>query len=181
MTPSNAHEEIVKVHQEACIADRNHALRKGRPVDRDDIARWLSVADDELMSDLDWLSGDFRVPFTPEAENHLYAALIPYFIASGTNGTPQMEYFEVLESMKCMFHRLWTAPHRRLDLLQQVKDGFAKLASISESDAEYIVCAVLEHIFTTPGVQEFFSDWRAAPQLRSAFDEGVWIAGSGGI
>lgn len=152
-------------------------MEEARLVAIDDVARWLGVADDESMSDLDWLLGDLHVRFTPDAQHYLAAALIGYFVASGTAGTPHMTYHEVLDSLRVTFHQLWHAPQRHLDLLRRLKDCFGGLvAAWPHPDAKLVVYAVLEDLFQNPEICVLFSDWVEIPEVRFAYDEAVSIA-----
>jgi hypothetical protein len=54
--------------------------------------------------------------------------------------------------------------------------------SSAPEKADRLVNAVLEHLFETPAIAEFFSDWRSDPSLSRAFARAMeWVEKSSDI
>ena len=68
------------------------------------------------------------------------------------------------------FKSLWHNPAVPREYLVRVKTMLRDLGIQRKVPQDQMVGAVLEHLFETPQIAEFFADWRSDPQLKDAFD-----------
>jgi len=68
------------------------------------------------------------------------------------------------------FKYLWHEPSVSREYLLRLKVMLRDLYLENEHLREVIVNAVLEHLFETPEIAEYFSDWKTSPTLEKAYD-----------
>lgn len=75
------------------------------------------------------------------------------------------------------FRSLWGDPDVPREYLADLKTMLAELYKSSDQEkADRLVNAVIEHLFETPGVAEFFGDWKSDPALGRGFDRAMeWV------
>lgn len=75
------------------------------------------------------------------------------------------------------FKSLWTDPDVPREYLADLKTMLADLYKSSDQEkADRLVNAVIEHLFETPGIAEFFGDWKSDPALSRGFARAMeWV------
>ena len=68
------------------------------------------------------------------------------------------------------FRSLWRDPAVPRDYLARLKKMLRGLCLEGKVPQDQMVGAVLEHLFETPEIAEFFTDWKSDPRLRETFD-----------
>ena len=68
------------------------------------------------------------------------------------------------------FHTLWNDPVVPREYLVQLKAMLRELCVDGRVPPDQMAGAVLEHLFETPSIAEFFGDWSADSRLKDAFD-----------
>jgi hypothetical protein len=81
------------------------------------------------------------------------------------------------------FRNIWADPNVPRKCVTHLKAMLADLYTSSAPEkADRLVNAVLEHLFETPAIAEFFSDWRSDPSLSRAFARAMeWVEKSSDI
>ncbi len=79
------------------------------------------------------------------------------------------------------FRNLWDDPEVPREYLADLKTMLAELyKSADQAKADRLVNAVIEHLFETPGVPEFFADWKSDAALSRGFARAMeWVDGGG--
>lgn len=75
------------------------------------------------------------------------------------------------------FRSLWGDPDVPREYLADLKTMLAELYKSSDQEkADRLVNAVIEHLFETPGIAEFFGDWKSDPVLARGFARAMeWV------
>jgi hypothetical protein len=68
------------------------------------------------------------------------------------------------------FQSLWRDSAVPREYVTRLKTMLRDLCMANEIPQDQVVGAVLEHLFETPQIAEFFADWRSEPKLREAYD-----------
>ena|SRR5947209_3356501 len=68
------------------------------------------------------------------------------------------------------FQSLWRDSTVPREYLFRLKSMLRELCIENEVPQDQMVGAVLEHLFETPEIAEFFSDWRTDSRLKRAYD-----------
>jgi hypothetical protein len=79
------------------------------------------------------------------------------------------------------FRSLWDDPEVPREYLADLKTMLAELyKSADQAKADRLVNAVIEHLFETPGVPDFFADWKSDAALARGFARAMeWVNGGG--
>lgn len=75
------------------------------------------------------------------------------------------------------FRSIWGDPDVPREYLADLKSMLAELYKVSDREkADRLVNAVIEHLFETPEIAEFFSDWKSDPVLVRGFARAMeWV------
>lgn len=75
------------------------------------------------------------------------------------------------------FRSLWDDSEVPREYLNDLKTMLAELYKSSDQEkADRLVNAVIEHLFETAGVPEFFADWKSDPVLSRGFTRAMeWV------
>ena len=75
------------------------------------------------------------------------------------------------------FRSLWNDPDVPRNYLADLKTMLAQLYRASDRErADRLVNAIIEHLFETPEIAEFFSDWKSDPVLARGFARAMeWV------
>jgi hypothetical protein len=75
------------------------------------------------------------------------------------------------------FKSLWGDANVPREYLSDLKTMIADLyRSSDQKKANRLVNAVIEHLFETPEIAEYFADWKSDPVLRKGFDRAIeWV------
>ena len=90
-------------------------------------------------------------------------------------------FHEVGYELARWFRSLWDDPEVPRQYLADLKTMLAELyKSTDQAKADRLVNAVIEHLFETPGVPEFFADWKSDAALSRGFARAKeWVDGGG--
>lgn|GEM_PF-6230971 len=157
-----------------------HHAYKGTPVDIDKVEEWLESDEDATYEELLSLFVGRARLFDQQAYDATAAGLVRYLLATRSTGTPELSTFEVLEYILAIFRMLWPDRKRHKTLLREIKNGLAKfLLNWPEKPADLVILVILEHLFSSPEVAEYFSSWRNHEVLGPAYREALDMATKG--
>jgi hypothetical protein len=71
------------------------------------------------------------------------------------------------------FQSLWSDSAVPREYLMQLKMMLRDLCIEDKVPHDQMVGAVLEHLFETPQIAEFFADWKSDPRLKTIFDRAM--------
>lgn len=71
------------------------------------------------------------------------------------------------------FRAIWVDSQMPRRCVLRIKAMLRELYLLNENLRDPIVNAVLEHLFETPEIASFFSDWRGDPELKKAYDRAL--------
>jgi hypothetical protein len=71
------------------------------------------------------------------------------------------------------FRTLWRDSAVPREYLVRLKTMLRELSVENRIPQDHLIGAVLEHLFETPEIAEFFADWKSEPQLAEAFDRAM--------
>jgi hypothetical protein len=82
--------------------------------------------------------------------------------------------------MASWFCALWDQ-RREKEYFERIKSRLAKLYKLGDADLKQAIAhAIVEHLFERKPIRKFFSDWKADPVLKFAYDEGMlWVTRGG--
>ncbi|MGE5734383.1 MAG: hypothetical protein ACM34E_04765 [Acidobacteriota bacterium] len=111
----------------------------------------------------------------PLADEELENLLMPYFelcILTDPKGEWTLtRYSAAWEAQGCML-KVWDSDSGSSKSFTRWKKWMEKLYRAGdEAIRRAIVDGILEHLFEEKGLRQFFADWKADPQLKTAYDE----------
>ena len=151
-----------------------------------EVRRWMSSDDPEVLGATYALvsNGKLVQRITPSLSfDEVFAFLLRYYEFCLKND-PHGEWVDNRFTAGCdfvsAFVSLWDEG-RDKNYFQEMKSMLRRLYIEGPGELkDSIEQAIVEHLFERGDIQEFFSDWRDDPQLRSAYDAGkLWADGGG--
>lgn len=156
------------------VRDVERAIQSGAVVSASVVRNWMKIPSIEVQGVLTDLllehSQRINPPLSMEeicgsVECYYRECLIQNVQGNDHVGSRHIAGYELVR----WFRSLWQDPAVPREYLTRLKAMLRGLYVQKKVPADEITTAVLEHLFETKGIQDFFADWKSDPTLVEAF------------
>ncbi|MGO9640437.1 MAG: hypothetical protein ACLP1Y_03905 [Candidatus Acidiferrales bacterium] len=150
-------------------------MRSSEPIPASRVKAWMSCPSIDVQGALTTLMLEHSPRIEPPLSwDEICSALQSYYGKCLLQGVRDSDYAPnrhiAGHDLANWFKRLWNDPSVPRVHLLRLKEMLRELYLHNEGLRNAIVTAVVEHLFETPQIQEFFADWKSDPILARAFD-----------
>jgi hypothetical protein len=155
------------------------ALHSDKPIRRDDVLRWIAVADDiSVLSRLYRLTGERYYSITPELGRDETCSLIRHYLLecirlNVTGRDDVQDRWQAAQTLHVWFCHLMEQDGAAL-ILKQAAQAITEVFLAGDNDIRNAVEAgFLEHALETPALHRYFEHWSTDNRLRPAWSRAM--------
>jgi hypothetical protein len=154
------------------------AMRSPASIPASDVRAWMPDASIEVLALLTRLvlknSSQIEPPLAMEETCDLVRRYYQRALTQGTHSDFVPPRSVAGHELVRWFRSLWNDPAVPRKYLHDLKIMLAELYKSGDAQvSDTLVNAVFEHLFETPGIAEFFQDWRSDPVMANAFNRAM--------
>lgn len=162
------------------LHDRKILLDKNEPISVQQVYEWMHSPYLEVQGSVFSLLFErpecLELPPVEEI-NEFQLKYLEQCLRDNSEGVYVHSRYMAAHTIRAWFQRLWVQKPKPENILEDIQDMLARLCQegdVSLNDA--VVTAVLEHLFESSAICDFFSNWKNSPNLAETYNEAVFLS-----